>query len=114
MGTSLDWLKGHIDNIVFDEALFRVNYGENKYIFGALYPIEEDEVDIFAISSIYDTIIDLNTKIKYSFNAVVKCNPSENLMEHKMFEKPSKNEMKALYYIENMIFRTSTLWDMLA
>lgn len=114
MGTSLDWLKGHVDNIVFDEALFRVNYGENKYIFGALYTVEEDEVDIFAISSIYDTIIDLNTKIKYSFNAVVKCNPSENLMEHKMFEKPSENEMKALYYIEHMIFRTSTLWDMLA
>lgn len=31
-----------------------------------------------------------------------------------MLEKPSGNEMKALYYIENMIFRTSTLWDMLA
>src|SRR5690625_2595687 len=114
MGASLDWLKRQVDNIIFDEALFRVNYGGNKYIFGVIHTVEEDEVDIFAISSIYDTIIDLNTKIKYSFNAVVKCNPSENLMEHKMFEKPSDDEMKALYYIENMIFRTSTLWDMLA
>lgn len=98
-----------MDNIVFDEVHFRVNYGENKYIFGAMYTVEEDEVDKFAISSIYDTIIDLNTKVKYSSNAVVKCNPSENLMEHKMFEKPSGDEMKALSYIENMIFRTSTL-----
>lgn len=113
MGAPLDWLKRQVDNITFDETLFRLNYGENKYIFGAMYTIE-DEVDIFAISSIYDTIIDLNTKIKYSFDAVVKFNPSENLMEHKIFEKPSENEMKALYYIENMIFRTSTLWDMIA
>lgn len=114
MGTSLGWLKGQVDNISFDESLFHISYGDNKYIFGAIHTVEEDEVDIFAISSIYDTIVDLNAKIKYSFNAVVKCNPSENLMEHKMFEKPSDNEMKALYYIENMIFRTSTLWDMLA
>lgn len=71
MGASLDWLKGQVNNITFDEALFRVNYGENKYIFGAMYEIKEDEIDIFAISSIYDTIIDLNSKIKYSFKAVV-------------------------------------------
>lgn len=79
-----------------------------------MHTVEEDEIDIFAISSIYDTIIDLNSKIEYSFEAVVTCQPSENLMEHKMLEKPSGNERKALYYIENMIFRTSTLWDMLA
>lgn len=114
MGESLDWLKGQVDNIIFDKALFQVGYGENKYIFGAMYTVEEDEVDIFAISSIYNTIIDLNSKIKYSFNTVVDCNLSENLMEHRVFDKPSEDEMKALYYIENMIFRTSTLWDMLA
>src|SRR5699024_11433549 len=35
-------------------------------------------------------------------------------MEHNMFEKPFGNERKAIYYIENMVFRTSTLWDTLA
>lgn len=114
MDASLDWLKKQVDNINFDEALFRICYGDNKYIFGAIHTVEEDEVDIFAISSIYDTIIDLNAKIKFSFNAVIKCNPSENLLEHEIFEKPTENEKKALYYIENMIFRTITLWDMLA
>jgi len=114
VGASLDWLKEHVESVSFNELLFRVNYGENKYVFGAMYMVEEDEIDIFAISSIYDTIIDLNTKIKYSFEMAAMYNPSENLMDHKMFEKPSGNEMKALYYIENMIFRTSTFWDMLA
>lgn len=113
MEASLDWLRNQVEDLSFDETLFRLSYGENKYIFDAMYT-KEVEVDIFAISSIYDTIIDLNAKIKYSFDAVVKSNPSENLMEHKIFEKPAENEMKALYYIENMIFRTSTLWDMLA
>lgn len=114
MGSSLNWLKEQVENVFLNESIFRVSYGENKYILGAMYNVEIDEIDIFAISSIYDTIIDLNTKIKYSFEMAAMCNPSENLMDHKMFEKPSRNEMKALYYIENMIFRTSTLWDMLA
>ena len=33
-------------------------------IIGAMYTVEENEVDIFAIGSIYDTIVDLNNKIK--------------------------------------------------
>lgn len=33
MGASLDWLKRQVGNITFDETLFRVNYGENKYIY---------------------------------------------------------------------------------
>lgn len=114
MGASLEWLKEQVENVFFDDLLFHVNYGEDKYVFGAMYTVEEDEIDIFAISSIYDTIIYLNTKIKYSFEMAAACKPSENLMEHKMFEKPSGNEVKAIYYIENMLFRTSTLWDMLA
>lgn len=114
MGASLDWLKEQVEKVSFDELLFRVNYGENKYVFGAMYTVKENEIDIYAISSIYDTIIDLNTKIKYSFEMAAACNPSENLMEHNMFEKPFGNERKAIYYIENMVFRTSTLWDTLA
>lgn len=114
MGASLNWLKEQVENISFDEMLFRVSYGENKYVFGAMYTVQTNELDIFAVNSIYNTIIDLNNKIKYSFEMVEKCKPSEKLSEHNMFVKPPKNEKKAFYYIENMLFRTSTLWDMLA
>ena len=110
----LNRLKEQVEAVFLEESIFHVSYGEDKYIFGVMYSVEDKELDIFAISSIYDTIIDLNTKIKYSFEAVVMCNPSENLMEHKPFEKLSESDIKTLYYIENMIFRTSTLWDMLA
>ena len=59
-----------------------------------MYTVEENEVDIFAIGSIYDTIVDLNNKIKYSFNAVVKCNPSENLLEHQFLKNQRRMKQK--------------------
>lgn len=94
MGASLNWLKEQVENISFDEMLFRVSYGENKYVFGAMYTVQENELDIFAVNSIYNTIIDLNNKIKYSFEMVEKCKPSEKLSEHNMFVKPPENEKK--------------------
>src|SRR5690625_1229888 len=114
MGASLNRLKEQVENISCDEMLFHDSNGENKYVSGPIYTVQENELDIFAVNSIYNTIIDLNNKIQYSFEMVEKCKPSEKLSEHNMFVKPPENEKKAFYYIENMLFRTNTLWDMLA
>jgi hypothetical protein len=113
MGKSADWLKAQVDKVSYDELLFRINIGEDKYIFGAVLQNQE-KPDYFTISTIYDTIIDLNHKIKYSFYMAVDCNPSESLEEHEWFGQPPKNEQTAIYFIENMVFRTAVLWDMLA
>lgn len=114
MGNSLNWLVEQVEKIYLDESLFHITYDEEKYIYGAIHKVEENEVDIFSISSIYNVIIDLNAKIKYSFEMAARQRPSENLNDYKVFAKPSLDEMKTIYYIENMIFRISTLWDMLA
>lgn len=116
MGESLEWLKEQVEAVTFDEKRFRVSVGDGKYIFGAIIgnSTSSDKVDFFKISSIYDTIIDLNEKIKYSFYMSAECNPSENLADHVVFGKPQKSENTAIYFIENLVFRSAILWDMLA
>lgn len=114
MGKSADWLKEQVDKISFDENLFRIYVGDNKYIFGAFLQDTNGQPDYFAISTIYDTIADLNDKIKYSFYMAMKCDLSESLDDYSMFGTPSSNEKIALYFMENMVFRTAILWDMLA
>lgn len=116
MGKSLEYLKERVNGVSFDETLFRISVGEDKYIFGAILSDSQKngKPDFFAIDSIYNSIIDLNEKIQFSFHLAVKCNPSESLADHVWFGKPQENEAIATYYIENMVFRTQILWDMLA
>lgn len=114
MGESLQWLKVHVDEVSYDEKLFRISVSEDKYLFGALSKSQNDKPDYFAISSIYNTIVDLNHKIKFSFYMAAECEPSESLVDHICFGTPQINERTAIYFIENMVFRTAILWDMLA
>lgn len=112
---SLQWLKSQVDVINYDEKMFRISVGDDKYIFGAVMNNEQNgKPDYFSISSVYDTIADLNHKIKYSFYMATECKPSESLEDHVWFGKPQANEGTAIYFIENMVFRTAILWDMLA
>lgn len=116
MGNSLQLLKEQVDCVLLDEDRFRIFVGEDKYILGALMSCYQanNKPDYFALSSIYDTITDLNQKIKYSFYMAAECEPSESLNDHVWFGKPQQNELRAIYFIENMVFRTEILWDMLA
>lgn len=116
MGKTLQWLKSKVDNVSFDENRFHISVGDGKYIFGAIMnvPKSSNSPDYFAISSIYDTIADLNHKIRYSFYMAAECEPSESLEDHIWIGKPQANELTATYFIENMVFRTEILWDMLA
>lgn len=114
MGESVNWLKEQVDRISYDENLFRISLGDDKYIFGAILRNTKGKPDYFAISTIYDTIVDLNHKIKYSFYAAAECELPETLDKHTCFGNPPKAERTAIYFIENMVFRTSILWDLLA
>lgn len=113
MGPSLQMLKNKVDEISFHEYFVRIEFGDGRYIFGAIQK-DKSKIDLFAINSIYETIVDLNNKIIYSFEKAVECNLSENLNGYDPFRKPIGNELIALYYIENMVLRTSALWDLLA
>ena len=113
MGKSLDWLKEQVDKVVLDEKLFRLYISNDKYILGA-HLKNNNGPNYFSISTIYDSIVRLNKYIRMSFDLAAQCEPTENLLEHTMIGDIPNNEIVALYYIENMIFRIETLWDLLA
>ena len=113
MGKSLEWLKKQVEKVEFDEKLLRVYVSEDKYILGA-HLTNNSGPNYFSISTIYDSIVRINMYIRLSFDYAVECKPTENLLEHNMMGKPPANELIAIYYIENMIFRIETLWDLLA
>lgn len=114
MGHALQALKKQVEGVSYNEDIFHISFGEGKYIFGYISPENEKELDMFAIKTIYYSIIDLDSKIKFSFNHIVDYNPSENISDHNSFSKPDEREDEAIYYVENIVFRTSILWDMLA
>lgn len=56
MGKSLEWLKEQVDQVVFDDKLFRVYVSDDKYIFGA-HLANDKGPNYFSLSTIYDSIV---------------------------------------------------------
>jgi hypothetical protein len=102
-----------VDSVQYDVNLFKVYIGENKYIMGYMSATPEDN-NFFVYKTIYDTIIDLDEKIKKSFDLAIEWEYRSDIEKFNMVSPPSIQEKEAIYYTENAIFRTSVLWDMLA
>ena len=114
MGESIEWLKTQVDSASLNEKLFEIFWGEDHIVFGAVIKHSGNEPDAFALATIYDSIYDLYTKIRFSFYSAADCNLSESLAAYNPFASISSNEKLAEYFIENMAFRTGTMWDLLA
>lgn len=114
MGESLELLKKQVAEIELDEKAFTISLGENGFIFGIIAPKSKTRPDFFSISSIYNTILDLNHKIRFSFYMAAELEPSESLSDYDFFGNITEKEYLSLYAIENMSFRVEILWDMLA
>jgi len=113
MGKSLEWLKSKVDDVTCDKKLFKTILEDEAYVIGVVGG-QTQKPDYYSISFLYDSIIDIFEKIKYSFFKVVDCNPSESLNEYNAYGELPTNENNALYYIENMVFRSIILWNLLA
>ena len=59
-------------------------------------------------------IKDLDRKIKFSFEKILEYNLKNIYSTFNPMEVAVKDEVKVIYYMENMLFRTSILWDLLA
>ena len=108
-----EYLEELINSIICIRDAFHIHFEDGNYILGVLSKDQKTN-DYFAVSAIYDTIVDLDDKIKYSFFQAVGCNLSETLESYNPFAKQKDNELVAMYHIENMIYRVSVLWDLLA
>lgn len=110
-------LKNLIESINYEKYNFYIPYGDNKFIFGITAPNNEDNKlsEFFEIKTIFDTIKNIDEKINYSLKKGIEYIFSEDVYNNfNLLHESSDNEKKGYYYIENAIFRLSTLWDMIA
>lgn len=104
------------ESIQYDPDLFKVYIGEDKYVMGYMSPDSDYNPDksFFMYKTLYDTIVDLDRKIKKSFGLALRWEYSSDIERFSMVSPPSAEEEEAIYYTENAVFRTSALWDLLA
>ena len=107
-----EYLQEVVDAIRWIHNAFRIGFGEGKFIFAAVSQ-DVQTSEYYAVSTIYDSICDLNCKIKYAFEQTLLYSFPETLAEHQPFSMPSEQETIAMYHVENRVFRISILWDLL-
>lgn len=109
----------------FQSKLLSVTYNSNRFeikdnsniIVGIISKkgVEVPFNKAMQFQTIYKTLIDLDWKIKLSFENAIKYTYSDSVVNNFSLIRTSTEEEKfAYYYIENALFRTSSLWDMLA
>lgn len=110
------YLRNLIESVQYDSDLFKVYIGREKIILGFTSPASKNNVyrSFFIYKTLYDTITDLDCKIKKSFDLALHWEYSSDIEHFSMFSPPCAEEKEAIYYTENAVFRTSVLWDLLA
>lgn len=110
------YLKSKISSIVYDPKRFKVMTEGNKFIFGVISPKgEKTKIGKFMqFKTLYDTLMDLDWKTKFSFNKALELIDSDALNKFSIIQESTEEERLIYYYIENALFRTSSLWDILA
>ena len=122
MNKEIKYLKTKVSEISYYPYRFKLFVEEDKFIYGMTSPNWQTNIktqlicDFMKISTLYDTLQDLDWKIKFSFEEAIKYSYSEPLQkEFNLIElNPNDKEKLAYYYIENLLFRLSILWDILA
>ena len=111
------YLVSKVNEVNYDSNRFKVSIGSDKYIFGIISG-EDSEIQfskLYKYKTVYDTIKDVDYKTKISFEKAIEFAYSEDLQnKFSIIEKDYYEETMAYYYIENALFRTYTLWDLLA
>lgn len=113
----VEYLRMKISEVSYNSERFKLHFEEDKFLFGVISP-KDDEAPfskLMKYKTIYDTLRDLDWKLKISFEKGMKYAYSKPVQEKfSIIHINSEEENLAYYYIENALFRTSSLWDMLA
>ena len=116
--TEIKYLLDTLSEVKYDDYRFTLFCGDEKFIFGVSSSKEGDSpiAKLLQYKTIYDTLIDINRKIHYSFQKAIEYSYCDNLQNNFniISNAISEEEMLAFYYLENAMFRTSSSWDMLA
>lgn len=113
------------DNIaeIVEKAIKEISFADNKLtlwcdnervIVGAMVVDNPRAEKFFSLSSLYNTIVDADKKIKYSLKRAADLTDVHDEKGWNPIQPPSENEWLAIYYAENAVFRVEVLWDLLA
>lgn len=118
MGTQdeIKYLNGLMKEIEFPEDFLNIPYSEDKKIVGIISGCgsESKFSKEMQFATIYDSIVNVQTKINYSIEKALEYAYSDPSIETLSVTTVSKEEWLAHYFLENAIFRIDTLWDLLA
>ena len=104
----------YYDSVHYEQNKFTAWYSNDLNIMGGLCVDQPEKQKFFAYATIYNTVMDVDKKVKFSAHEAAKYGDVSALKDWRPLEEPSENEWKAGYYIENAIYRVGTLWDLLA
>lgn len=108
-----EYLTALVNAIICNPNAFEISVGDEKYLLSILTN-DQKTSDWYAVSAIHDSICENDKRIKYAFEQAVSYNIPETLEGYKPFSKLADEEDLALYHVENIVFRISILWDLLA
>lgn len=113
----IKYLSSLIDSVHYTPNAFTIIQNDGKYIFG-ITSVPNYEIPLAKIleyKTLFDTLCDLDAKVKYSLKLAIKYSYSRyTIKKFNMLKKPQGKEWLAYYHIENAAFRTSSIWDVLA
>ncbi|MFZ2538270.1 MAG: Cthe_2314 family HEPN domain-containing protein [Oscillospiraceae bacterium] len=115
--SEINYLESKLSEVSYNPNRFKLMIGEDKFLFGVISANHSEAPfgKLMQYKTIYDTLRDLDWKIKLSFDESIKYAYSEPVQkDFSLLKEESDEERLAFYYIENALFRTSSLWDMLA
>lgn len=110
------YLRELYENVQYDSNLFNIYLDQNTFIMGYMSPDSDSNLttSFFMYKTLYSSIVDLDRKIKKSFDLALHWEYKSDIDHFNMVASPSAEEEEAIYYTENAIFRTASLWDLLA
>ena len=111
------YFQSKLSEVTYNSNRFKVMIGEDRFLFGVISANDNEAPfgKLMQYKTIYDTLKDLDWKIKMSFDEAIKYAYSDSMKnDFSLIRTDSEEEGLAFYYIENALFRTSSLWDMLA
>lgn len=103
-----------LDSIKYISDIFTIAISEDKVILGAITPNECKIQKFFSMATVYDSILDVNNKIQFSLREAIEFAKKSERKKWNPIVSLSDDEWKAIYFMENAVFRIETAWDLLA
>jgi hypothetical protein len=113
----INYFESKLSKATYNSNRFKLMIGKDKFLFGVISAGDKEAPfgKLMQYKTIYDTLRDLDWKIKLSFRQAITYAYSEPVQkDFSIFKTESEEEHFAFYYTENALFRTSILWNMLA